>query len=383
MILPPMQQSLGLDNAGAGILATANLVGYLALSVVGGVLATRYGPRRVVTVGLLATGAGMLLTATTHGLITAAAWRALTGLGSGASNIAAMGLLSSWFGQQRRGLASGIASAGSSLGIILLGPLIPWLLRQYGASGWRLAWQGFGAVTLLAAVASYVILRDRPEERGVQPIGMRDSLLAGDGNRRASPSGQRSGWAKIYHSSIAWHLGFVYAAFGFGYIIYMTFFTRTLLTNGLSEDTAGRLFMVVGWCSLLCGLIWGSLSDTIGRRRSLIIGYLMHGAAFAMFALWRTPTGFTTSAVVFGLSAWTIPTVVAATCGDLFGPRLAPAALGFVTIFFGIGQAVSPSIAGALADATGSFAPTHGLAAGVALLGALGAALLRSGGEGV
>ena len=68
---------------------------------------------------------------------------------------------------------------------------------------------------------------------------------------------------------------------------------------------------------------------------------------------------------------------MAAACGDVLGPRLAPAALGFITLLFGIGQAVAPSIAGAIADATGSFFSSLLLAAGVALLGALGAFLLR------
>jgi hypothetical protein len=48
-----------------------------------------------------------------------------------------------------------------------------------------------------------------------------------------------------------------------------------------------------------------------------------------------------------------------------------------VTLFFGIGQAAGPSVAGALADASGSLASSFGLAAGVAVLGGIGAALLR------
>jgi len=45
MLLPAMQAGLELDNTQAGALATGNLVGYLALSVVGGALAAHYGPR--------------------------------------------------------------------------------------------------------------------------------------------------------------------------------------------------------------------------------------------------------------------------------------------------------------------------------------------------
>ena len=133
----------------------------------------------------------------------------------------------------------------------------------------------------------------------------------------------------------------------------------------------------MGWVSLLCGLIWGAISDVIGRRRALIIVYLIHAISFSLFALWPAPPGFTLSAVLFGLTAWSIPAIMAAACGDVLGPRLAPAALGLITLLFGIGQAIAPSIAGAIADATGSFYAAFLLAAAVALLGALGSYMLR------
>jgi MFS family permease len=64
---------------------------------------------------------------------------------------------------------------------------------------------------------------------------------------------------------------------------------------------------------------------------------------------------------------------MAATCGDVLGAKLAPAGLGFITLFFGIGQATAPSMAGALADKFGSFSHAFLLAAGVALVGAIAA----------
>ena len=105
--------------------------------------------------------------------------------------------------------------------------------------------------------------------------------------------------------------------------------------------------------------------------------YLIQATAFALFALWKTPAGFTTSAILFGLTAWSIPAIMAATCGDILGSRLAPAGLGFVTLFFGLGQALGPSVAGAIADATGSLAPALLLAAAVAIVGAAGSAFLK------
>lgn len=375
VVLPAMQSDLGLDNTQAGVLATANLSGYLALSLIGGALATRFGPRVVVALGLAVTGTGMLFTGLGNGLLPLAAWRALTGLGSGASNITVLGLLAAWFTARRRGLGAGIAVAGSSIGLIVVGTMVPRILAAYGDSGWRLCWYIFGGITLTLALGSYLVLRNSPSELGLEPVGRNGEAPAPSVKR------QRPQWGLVYRSPTVWHLGLVYVAFGFSYIIYMTFFTKNLIAEGgYTQEAAGSLFMVMGWASLFCGLIWGTASDVIGRKRALVIVYLIHTAAFGLFSLWQSPAGFTISAVLFGLTAWSIPAIMAATCGDILGPRLAPAALGFITVFFGIGQAVSPSIAGAIADRADSFYPVFLLAAGVAFVGAVGASLLRTSG---
>ncbi len=371
MLLPPMQAALQLDNTQAGILATANLTGYLALTVIGGALASHWGPRIVISVGLAVAAAGMLLTGLADTFSAALGWRALTGVGSGASNVPVMALLSAWFAQRRRGLAAGIAVTGSSLALILLGPLVPRLLAAFGEDGWRVCWIGFAGATLVLAILALTILRNRPDDVGLRPLGAASeaepTLAVSDGLH----------WGSVYRARVMWHVGLIYVAFGFSYIIYMTFFTKYLVAEAhYTPAAAGGLFMTMGWVSLLCGLVWGWASDHIGRKGALIIVYLIQAVAFGLFALWPSPPGLTLSAVLFGLTAWSIPAIVAATCGDLLGARLAPAGLGFVTLFFGIGQALGPSAAGAVADAAGSLAPAMLLAAGVALLGALGSMLL-------
>ncbi len=372
VVLPAMQAGLGLDNTQAGGLATANLIGYLALSVIGGALASRFGPRTVIAVGLGLAGLGMLLTGLAEAFVSAAVWRGLTGIGTGASNVPVMGLLSAWFAARRRGLASGIAVAGSSLGLITVGPLVPRILAGYGDSGWRVCWFIFGGVTVILAVASFLVLRNRPAEVDLKPVGTQS------GDPEPEPPTGALEWRRVYRARPVWHLGSVYVAFGFSYIIYMTFFTKRLIADGgYSQEAAGTLFMTMGWFSLLCGLIWGAVSDVLGRKVALAMVYTLHAVAFGLFGLWPTPVGFTVSAILFGLSAWSIPAIMAATCGDVLGARLAPAALGFITLFFGIGQAIGPSVAGALADAAGTLTPAYVLASAVALLGAVGALTLR------
>jgi len=372
VVLPAMQEGLGMANTGAGALATANLIGYLALALIGGALASRFGPRAVIAAGLAVAGLSMIATGMVHTVTGAALWRAVTGVGSGASNVPVMGLLAAWFAVRRRGLATGIGVAGSSLALIALGPSVPRVLAALGPEGWRTCWLGFGAVTLVLALLALALLRNHPHELGLRPVAAAPDDPA--------PSATRGvlRWGEVYRAPAVWHLGLVYVAFGFSYIIYMTFFVKALIAEGgMTQQAAGNLFMTMGWFSLFCGLIWGHVSDVIGRKGALIMVYVVQAAAYALFALAPTLPGFTISAVLFGLTAWSIPAIMAAACGDMLGARMAPAALGFITLFFGIGQALGPTVAGAIADISGSLLPAMLLAAGVALLGALGSAFLR------
>jgi MFS family permease len=121
--------------------------------------------------------------------------------------------------------------------------------------------------------------------------------------------------------------------------------------------------------SIFCGVIWGGISDRLGRSKGAALSYLTLGLSYIIFAMVNVPFGFYLSAVIFGLTAWSIPTIMAAAAGDFVGPRLAPAGLGFITLFFGIGQALGPALGGYLADATQSFRIPFLVAGGISFIG--------------
>jgi sugar phosphate permease len=372
MILPSMQEALDLSDTQTGGLATGNSVGYLALALAGGFLASHYGPRRVIAISMLLTGAAMVLTGLANSFTGVLVWRVLAGLGSGGSNVPVMALLPAWFAARRRGLAAGVAVAGSSLALVITGYLVPPILDAYGTDGWRYSCAILGVAVVLLGILAAALLRDRPEEKGLRPVAANADAPA--------PVDKASSldWGLVYRSSVVWHLALVYVAFGFSYIIYATFFAKYLQAEaGYTKEAAGNLWAITGWISIFFGLVWGTVSDRIGRKYALALVYVLQAIAFAAFALWRSPTGYTGSAILFGLTAWSIPVIVGAACGDYVGSRLAPAALGFVTLFFGLGQAAGPLVAGGLADATSSLGPAFLVAAGAALLGGIGSLLLR------
>ncbi|HWT83361.1 MAG TPA: MFS transporter, partial [Candidatus Methylomirabilis sp.] len=348
MILPAMKEGLQLTYAETGWLATGNFLGYLTSSLLAGLVASRWSHRRLILIALGCLAAGLTFTSLTTGFSSAFAARTFTGLASGTLYIPAMTLPTIWFAPQRRGMAAGIQTGGSGLGLILSGLMVPEILHRFGPRGWRHAWILLATLVLFVWLAEWLFVRNRPEDVGQRPYGADETSSA----RPAEPGR----WREVFGNRGLWGLGGVFACFGFSYIIYVTFFAAYLVKEGgLSPEAAGRLWGLAGALSMGSGFLWGAVADKIGKRLGLAIVFGIHAASFSTFALGRTEPAFVASALLFGLAAWSIPAIMAAAVGDYTRTSLAAAALGFLTIIFGIGQALAPPIAGWLADWTQSF----------------------------
>jgi MFS family permease len=83
-ILPAMQDSLRLTNAQTGGLQSWNLLGYLSTVAFAGLLATRFGPRWVISISLFLTGIAMMLTGLIPTFDGARLGRFLAGVGGSA-----------------------------------------------------------------------------------------------------------------------------------------------------------------------------------------------------------------------------------------------------------------------------------------------------------
>lgn len=373
MILPFMKTGLELNYTETGLLATGNFVGYLSFALIGGVLAAKYGARVIIGLGMAVAGAAMFFTGLAPGFALALVGRVVTGAGSGASNVPAMGLISSWFGPSRRGMAAGVVTGGSGFGLVIGGPLIPFIVSSYNPGGWRFAWYYLGGLTFLLGVLGYLYLRNRPAEKGLTAIGLAPARVYGLAESQAPGN-----WRAIYRSPALWQLGLAFWLYGFSYVIYTTFFAAYLTQEvGLKPGTAGSIWALVGILSLGSGVIWGGLSDWLGRKYGLLIAFLLQALSFAFFSLSGDNLHVYGSAILFGITAWSIPAIIGASAGDYLGPRLAPAALGLMTLFTGFGQGVGPAVGGLMADASHSFTPAFAAAAVAALLGAATSLLLK------
>jgi sugar phosphate permease len=89
-----------------------------------------------------------------------------------------MGLITAWFDRTLRGRAAGFVVIGSGFAIIISGKLIPEVNKAIGPEGWRTNWLVLAILVTLIAVVGHVFLRNRPEERGLEPLGGEGKAMA-------------------------------------------------------------------------------------------------------------------------------------------------------------------------------------------------------------
>jgi MFS family permease len=378
VVLPSMKLGLGIGAVKAADLATGNMIGYLSFAVISGVLAARFGARAVITFFMLVVSSSMLLSGLANSYPVALIARTLTGIGSAGTNIPVMALVAVWFSPRRRGLATGIAVSGASIGLVMTGLLVPGILRKFGPEGWRQAWFVFAAFALLVAVVGLILLRNTPAQKGLAPVGSKGNQSEEGSAVAGAVPKPALNWSLLYKSRQIWHLAGIYVLFGFSYVIYATFFVDYLTSEaGFPISRAGSLWSAIGMVSIVSGFIWGSVSDRLGRKYGLALVFLLQAASYALFGLWRSVPGFYLSALFFALTAWSVPAIMAASAGDLLGARMAAAAFGFISLLLSVGQALGPFVAGRIAAESGSYSYSFIAAAVAAVLGAIAALFLK------
>lgn len=368
MLLPSMADALTLDYSQRGVLGSSYLVGYVAMVAAVPFVAPRLGQRALITGSLALISVSMLGVAISDDFLALCVIYGLTGIGSGGAFVPVMSLASAWFHPSHRGLAAGVHLAGAGLGIIVSGFTIPRLEPLFGLAGWQTGWLIFAVISAFTAVWATLFIRNRPDDVGLSMFGR-----APVAKTQAQTRG--AGTSRI---ALIAHLGAIYAVYGATYMIYASFIVTSMVdAYEMTEADAGQAWAWVGGVSLFSGALFGWLSDKIGRKGGLIAALFVLGAAYLLVADSDWRLGLYPSIILYGLAAWSVPTIIAAASGDYFGPKHAAGGLAMITLIFAIGQTLGPVGAGFLAKSTGGFGPSYAAAAGLALCGILLCLLLK------
>ncbi|MBT4522554.1 MAG: MFS transporter [Halieaceae bacterium] len=371
MLLPSMGDDLSLSYSQMGYISSGNFAGYLLSVALVPYSLKIFGARKVIVFGLFLIATTTVAMSQMQGFPAAVIVYLFTGMGSGFANIPVMALLSHWFSSQYRGRAAGIAVVGSSFAIMASGLSVPEINQNFGASGWRIGWGSIGGLSAFIALLCWLILRDSPKDLGLQAVGEK-----GTNGTIKEPLSDTSPPKLL--NGLMLNIGVIYFAFGATYMTYGTFIITTLINEfGYSENVAGGLWFWIGFLSLFSGLIFGPLSDKLGRKATIIIVYTIQTGAYGLAAVASSGWVLYLSLGLYGIAVFSVPAVISAMMGDYLGPKRAAAGLSFVTFFFAAGQVIGPASAGMTADIFGSFTPAYGFSALVTALAVVATIMLK------
>ena len=263
-----ISREYGLGNQRLGWIFSSFLIGYAAFQLPAGWLSSRFGPRRVLTVGVLLWGVmtaltAMLPTTIEHAVLLLIGVRFVLGVGESVIYPAANQFVACWVPLKERGVINGLIFAGVGAGSGLTPPMLSWLISHHG---WRSAFWFSAIVGFVVGIVWWLIARDTPEEHpGVQSAELQEireglNFHAGAGEKKK----RTISWRAIFHRRDLLALMAGYFSFGYiAWIYFSWFFLYMAQVRGFDLRSSAYFAMLPFLSMTVCCLAGGALSDRL------------------------------------------------------------------------------------------------------------------------
>jgi MFS family permease len=372
-----MRRELHLSNTDLGLVFSAFSYPYAAITLFGGWLADRFGPRRVFTAYMLSFAAGTMLTGLAGGMAGLIVARALVGLGEGAALSTMTRAMTNWLPQERWGFGQGFTHAFARVATALTPPLIAALIL---ATNWRHSFVIVGAATLVFAAIWYLWFRDDPATHpGVTPAEL----------ARLRPIRKRVAGERIPLKALGirlWPLTATFFCYGWTLWVYLTWLPTFFLQQYHMNLKGSALFsggILLG--GVLGDAAGGLLSDFLYRRTGrleiartwqITTGLLLTFAALST-VLFTTDLVAVSAALTSALFFLEIAVGPLWLCTMDIAPRYSGTAGGYLSIGFAAAGILSPLCFGLAVDLTGSWQLPFAMSIGLLVVGAVLARWLK------
>ncbi len=344
-LLPLMQLQTGLSDAAAGGLAAINYAGYISGALAVAWIDDVRWRHRLYGLGLwmaLLTTAAMALTTWMP------AWslsRFVGGLCGASGMLLGSGLVLGWLMRQGRRPELGLYFIGIGLGVVV-SALGAWALSFYWPE-WSSQWLAFSVIGLLFFVPAWVW-------RPPVPDGPAASAAASVG-----PQVSRR-WMLTMAGS--------YFAAGWGFVISATFTVAIVEREPALAGQGALAWALVGLAAMPAVFVWDKVARRLGDTRALLLAFGLQTAAVVLPAVSGSLAAALLGAMGYGATFIGIVSLTLALVGRR-APQNPGKAMARLTLSYGAAQMVAPVVAGAMAQATGTFKGALWLTAGVMLLG--------------
>ncbi len=356
-------KEFGWSTASASSIFSIFIMSQALAGMAAGYLQDRFGPRIVIPAGAMILSLALILTSRAQNL-----WQFQIFYGFLAgSGISLLGFAShsafipKWF-ERKRGLALGIAMSGIGFGMLLLVPLTEKLITLYG---WRDAYIYLACISLFViAPVNLVFTRRNPAAVNQHPDGdPPDNQQKGIEQKRSMIIIDKK-WAaqdwdlrKAVYTKRFWCLTSAFFTISFAFQGTLLHAVSSMVDAGMNRDTAAYFFGIAGIAGSGGKILFGYLSDVLGRERSKSISdvvALVGILALMAAALIQGPTALL-FAVFFGLGYGAAAPLIPAITADIFLGRHFGLIFAMIGIGGGIGGALGTYITGLLRDITGSY----------------------------
>jgi MFS transporter, ACS family, glucarate transporter len=258
-----------LDDVQLGWVFSAFVLGYALFQAPGGRLADRFGPRWILTFGVVWWGLFTALSAAVP-VMAGALWiliavRFSLGMGEAVMYPASNRLVAKWIPSGERGIANGLIFAGVGVGSGVSSPLIRYVLENYG---WRWSFWVSAILGSLAGIVWYLLARDVPEEHPWVNRQERAYIEAGLPQPAEEHDSHKTlPWGAIFRSRELMAITASYFAYGYAaYIFFTWFFIYLSSVRKLNLKTSSYYAMLPFIAMAICSPLGGWISDRVTRR---------------------------------------------------------------------------------------------------------------------
>ena len=344
-ILPVMIGELGWSKLDAGLVASANFLGYMIGAIIVGRPVFAAYPRAWLLTALAAsaaTTAGMALSANLHLLM---GLRFVAGVASAFVIICSSTLVLERIAAAGRSGLAAVHFAGVGIGI-LASAIIVATLTDWGV-GWQGLWLASGLAAALAALAAV----------GLIPESRRKDVSSSPGKQQPA-RGALAG------------LAVAHGLFGFGYVITATFLVTIVRETAVIRPLEPWIWVLVGVATIPSVPLWQRLGQRVGLLNAYAVACVVEAVGVALSVEWSSITGIIVSAILLGGTFMGLTALGLMGARELSGSR-PQWAIGLTTASFGLGQMLGPTVAGVLSEHTGSLRAASLLAATALMIAAL------------
>ena len=316
-----------------------------------GWLVDRYGPRALLTVGIVIFGIGFLLFSQIQSLLMFYVTFALIAVGASIGGFATvMVSIVNWF-DRHRSKAVAVSLMGYSLG----GLSVPIIILCLEAFGWRTTAIISGLIVLCVGLPLAQIVRHRPEGHGETRDGVAASV-ASEGVARPAVSQVDFTARQAMRTKAFWLISVGHACSLLTVSAVMVHLIPHL-TEGLSYSLgqAGLVVALMTGSQMLGQLSGGYLGDRFSKRLICVVCMIGHAAALLLVAYATSVAMVVAFAVLHGLAWGSRGPMMVALRADYFGARAFGTIIGFSSLVAMLGMSSGPILAGYLADLQGNY----------------------------